>query len=239
MLVEHNKIYSNNFNPYLPSSDVHTAFPFPVGTGMWIAGGNHHQIRNNNIYDNWRRGTMIFSVPDSVICGPQTNNHDQEGCDPNAVSTSHFNRTYSNVMGLAPNGRSQPNGTDFWWDDFTDARGNCWYMNTGPRPITNSPRPLPDCDDGRNPDESVGIGNAVNEGELLSCLAAFETRNFDQSTTTCPWLHSPPRPGSSAARREANDPKQKARNRQALVDFCEENAETTTCERFEGLLRER
>jgi hypothetical protein len=182
---------------------------------------------------------MIFSVPDSLICGEQTNNHDQEGCDPNSVSTSHFNRTYSNVMGLAPNGQAMRNGTDFWFDDFPNSRGNCWYMNTGPRQITFSPRPLPDCDDGRNPDESVGIGNAVNEGELISCLAAFETRNFDRSTTTCPWLHPPQQPGSAAARRQENDPRQKARQRKALEDFCAANAESTTCKPFEDLLRGR
>ena len=41
MLVEENNIYSNNFNPYADrpaESTVIPAFPFPVGTGMWIAG---------------------------------------------------------------------------------------------------------------------------------------------------------------------------------------------------------
>ena len=44
-LFEGNRIYSNNFNPYAPDSDVKPAFPFPVGTGLWIAGGNQHQVR--------------------------------------------------------------------------------------------------------------------------------------------------------------------------------------------------
>ena len=24
-----------------------------------------------------------------------------------------------------------PNGTDFWWDEFADNKNNCWYDNTG------------------------------------------------------------------------------------------------------------
>ncbi len=63
-LLEKNKFYSNNFNPYLPSSDIDPTVPMPVGTGMWIAGGNGNTIRNNWFFDNWRRGTMLFAVPE-------------------------------------------------------------------------------------------------------------------------------------------------------------------------------
>ena len=42
--------------------------PVPVGTGMWIAGGNHNIVRNNHFWDNWRRGTMLFAVPDQLVC---------------------------------------------------------------------------------------------------------------------------------------------------------------------------
>ena len=41
-LVEHNNFYDNNFNAYAKDSDVRAAFPFPVGTGLWVAGGNNH-----------------------------------------------------------------------------------------------------------------------------------------------------------------------------------------------------
>ena len=41
-LLEKNKFYSNNFNPYTGSSDVRPTVPMPVGTGMWIAGGNNN-----------------------------------------------------------------------------------------------------------------------------------------------------------------------------------------------------
>ena len=43
-------------------------FPVPVGTGLWIAGGNDNIVRNNRFWDNWRRGTMLFAVPDATVC---------------------------------------------------------------------------------------------------------------------------------------------------------------------------
>jgi hypothetical protein len=196
MLVEHNRIYSNNFNTYSPDSDVRPAFPFPVGTGMWIAGGNHHTIRENHFYDNWRRGTMVFTVPDALVCGPAAGGNEQAGCSATRNSTSHYNRHYDNLMGVRPSGEADRNGTDFWWDSFPGSRGNCWFRNRGPRPITTSPAPLPDCDDGRDPAMSLGVGNP-NEAELASCLLAFETRNFDQSGP-CPWVRSPSDPDAGA-----------------------------------------
>ena len=47
-LIENNNFYSNNFNPYLPDSDVMPTVPVPVGTGLWIAGGNDNVMRNNH-----------------------------------------------------------------------------------------------------------------------------------------------------------------------------------------------
>lgn len=194
LLIEDNNFYSNNFNPYAPDSQVKPAFPFPVGTGMWIAGGNWHQVRNNRFWDNWRRGTMVFSVPDALVCGPQTGNQ-QAGCESGGVTTSYYNQTYDNIMGEDPSGKIDRNGVDFWWDQFGGSRGNCWYRNGGPRPITSDPQPLPDCDDGQDPASSVGTGNAKNEGELGSCAAAFETRNFEQPNP-CPWVTPPTDPGN-------------------------------------------
>ena len=232
MLVEKNNIYSNNFNPYDPDSDVIPAFPFPVGTGLWIAGGNHHTIKNNNIYDNWRRGTMIFAIPDVLICGDHTNNHEQKGCDKNKVNTSFFNTNASNVMGRAPDGSSKPNGIDFWWDHFPDNRGNCWYLNEGPQAMTFSPGPLPECDNGRNPESSMGRGDSANEAELFSCLAAFETRNFDRETTSCPWLYSPDKPKDTAEEREIEDEKNRARANEIGTRFCAETPDANTCRAF-------
>jgi hypothetical protein len=204
MLVEHNLFYSNNFNIYEEDSSVSPAFPFPVGTGMWIAGGNYHQVRENYFYDNWRRGTMLYSVPDQLICGPAAEGNEQAGCDPDGQTTSFYNSHYDNFMGVRPDGTADPNGTDFWWDPYPNTVGNCWWGNipADGAEITTSPGPLPDCDNGTNPDESVGMGNPAQTGELLSCLAAFETRTFDPNGP-CPWFKTPPepQPGESSSAR--------------------------------------
>lgn len=233
-LVERNNIYSNNFNPYSEDSDVTPAFPFPTGTGMWIAGANHITIRQNRIYDNWRRGTMVFAVPDALVCGPATDN-EQAGCDPAKTSTSHYNRQYANLLGVAPDGSKQPNGTDFWWDQFPGNSGNCWFQNTSLAAITSSPGSLPNCDNGRNPALSIGTGNVANEGELLSCFLAFATGDFDPERSPCPWFDSPPKPGSRAAR-EADVADQRARFRRAFVEFCKDGPDPT-CGPFEELTR--
>ena len=204
MLVEHNLFYSNNFNIYEEDSNVNPAFPFPVGTGLWIAGGNYHQVRENYFYDNWRRGTMLFSVPDLLICGPAADGNQQAGCDPDGQTTSFYNSQYDNHMGVRPDGTADPNGTDFWWDPWPNTVGNCWWGNipAAGAEITTSPGPLPDCNDGKNPEQSHGMGGPTQSAELVSCLAAFETRTFDPNGP-CPWFTTPPEPqpgGSPSAR---------------------------------------
>jgi hypothetical protein len=198
MLIEKNEFYSNNFNIYEEDSDINPAFPFPVGTGLWIAGGNAHQVRNNYIYDNWRRGTMLFSVPDQLVCGEAAGGNQQAGCDPNGQTTSYDNSFYDNYMGMRPDGTADPNGTDFWWDPYPGTTGNCWWGNKTPKGValTYSPAtsaPFPDCDNGNKRGESIGTGNPAQTGELLSCVAAFESRSFDPNGP-CPWFKTPPEP---------------------------------------------
>ena len=122
-LIENNEFYSNNFNPYLPGSDVVPTVPMPVGTGMWIAGGNNNIVRNNHFYDNWRRGAMLFAVPNSFVGGCGTPS--APDCQTTDFDTSYRNRFYGNMMGRTPNGtvdaeRQRPGRrrrADFWWDE--------------------------------------------------------------------------------------------------------------------------
>jgi hypothetical protein len=221
-LIENNEFHGNNFNPYLPAcgdgeepgpngpdqdcSDINPSIPVPVGTGLWIAGGNHNELRGNHFYDNWRRGTMLFSVPDSFVCGdgPTANGNEQAGCNQAQVNTSYRNRFHDNVMGRTPGGTPDPNGTDFWWDQFPGTQapgnGNCWYDNVGkdgtratltadppvgPVPHTSVPGTLPeDCA------TSQGVSGGSEEAELLACLAAFD-QGVDGA---CTWFTTPAEP---------------------------------------------
>jgi hypothetical protein len=189
-LVDHNNFYSNNFNPYLPGSDVVPTVPVPVGTGMWIAGGNANITRDNRFWDNWRRGAMMYAVPDAFVCDDPTNQI--PGCDPAQTNTSFRNSFHHNVMGIGPGGAHLPNGLDFWWSDWPGTTGNCWYQNTSYKPITTHPDPLPNCNNGQNPEQSVGNGDAEATSELLSCLAAVD--NPDPNSPTCDWFRTPPQP---------------------------------------------
>jgi hypothetical protein len=166
---------------------------------MWIAGGNANTIRNNRFWDNWRRGAMLFAVPDAFVCS-DTNNQ-VAGCDPTtpgASATSYRNRFHDNKMGQTPTGSASPNGVDFWWDQggvitSTDNSGNCWYGNTGsdgtPGSVTGTPSPsgvapdnLPsDCDNSPLPG---GLHGQI--AELLAC--------GEIGGSGCPWFTTPPKP---------------------------------------------
>jgi hypothetical protein len=219
-LLESNDIYSNNFNTYLAQcpagqqpgpngpnqgcSDVTPTVPVPVGTGMWIAGGNANVVRNNRFYDNWRRGAMLFAVADQFVCNDP--NNQVAGCDPAATTpaTSYRNRFFDNKMGQAPNGSAQPNGLDFWWDQgglilnpagIPANSGNCWYGNTGsdgtPGSVTGLPSPsgppgdnLPsDCNNSPLPGGQHG-----QVAELLTCSTV------PKGDPSCPWFTTPPKP---------------------------------------------
>jgi hypothetical protein len=201
-LIERNNFYSNNFNPYVAGSDVVPSVPVPVGTGLWIAGGNDNIVRNNYFYDNWRRGTMVFAVPDQVVCGPAGIDPTLlAGCNPAAAppSTSYRNQFYGNVMGRSPAGQVLPNGTgdvttgrtDFWWDQYLGNTGNCWHDNTGKDGsaggVTSTPPSplLPSACDS----SSIGTVGPQQEPELLNCLADIEFK-----TASCPWFTTPSKP---------------------------------------------
>jgi Right handed beta helix region len=209
-LVENNNFYSNNFNPYVAGSDVVPTVPVPVGTGLWIAGGNDNVVRNNRFYDNWRRGTMVFAVPDQVVCGPAGIDPTLlAGCNPTAVppSTSYRNEFYGNLMGRSTAGAVQPNGTgdvttgrtDFWWDQYLGNTGNCWHDNTGVNgdraSVTSTPPQSPVA--GQSPPgflpedcaSSTGTGGSAQEAELLNCFA-----DITANTSTCDWFSTPPKP---------------------------------------------
>jgi hypothetical protein len=179
---EKNRIYSNNFNSFLASSDVEPKVPVPVGVGILIAGGNGNEVRGNRIYDNWRRGTMLINVPDSFS--------NQNATTANTVS--HRNRFHDNVVGIAPDGTKLPNGVDFWWDEAPAQEDNCWFSNGAA--TTDPPAPLmpENCDNTSLPTPGYG---AKFGGELAPCAASIEGGSYDANS--CPWFRTPEKPSSS------------------------------------------
>jgi hypothetical protein len=193
-VFENNRIYSNNFNSFTSDSDVAPDVPVPVGVGILIAGGNNDKVRGNRFWDNWRRATMLIAVPDAV--SDKTDS---------AESTSHRNRFYDNVMGIAQNGQRKPNGVDFWWDQHPSNRNNCWYRNVGvdgtAKSITSDPPVNPVNGKLGLPSDCVNVSTgetyASKGPELGGCAASIE--NNEYNADICPWFRSPPPPGPGSA----------------------------------------
>jgi len=183
-IFEGNRIYSNNFNSFTADSDVEPVVPVPVGVGIMIAGGNGNEIRGNRIWDNWRRGTMLFQVPDAISGSEGTN------------STSHRNRYHDNVMGVDLQGQGSPNGVDFWWDGAPAQEDNCWFNNG--EVTSDPPAPLLP---GSCENTSSGLIYPTRAAELVGCAGAIETGSRDPEQ--CPWFATPPKPGSSSSARSA------------------------------------
>jgi hypothetical protein len=154
--IDHNLIYSNNFNTYAEDSPVDALVTVPMGTGVIFAGMNSARIHDNWFFDNRRFGTMLFAVPDPLTSfgGPEGDVFPGVACPgapQNGLSTSCGNRYFRNRMGQVPAGFAFPsvlrrygvphggdtrrrarNGVDFWWDEWASNTGNCWYGNRGP-----------------------------------------------------------------------------------------------------------
>ena len=178
-VIEGNRIYSNNFNTFEDGAQVRSTVPAAVGTGMWIIGGNDNLIKGNWIYDNWRNGTMLVTVPDAL------SNNFEKPPEPDKdykLSTSHRNRFEDNRLGVSPSGEKLPNGTDYWWDEL--GQGNCWEQDT---PFKSDPSPAPDCDDFPN----NGTGDPAKEAHLAAC--AFTTERSERDPA-CDWWTTPPPP---------------------------------------------
>jgi parallel beta helix pectate lyase-like protein len=234
-LFEKNRIYSNNFNDYAPGSDVKSAVGVPLGTGILIAGGNSNVVRDNRIYDNWRRGAMLLAVPDAISCPPGG-----QSCTPqNPSSTSYDDHYYGNQLGTGPAGQARPNGVDFWWDEFPSNTGNCWHDNLGPDGTnaswTGDPQRFPtagmsvpgflpeDCGASTN----VGLGNPEKEAVLAYCASAAI------GDPTCEWYQMPPKPGTSAAARYEGRSGQQAKailaQQQLAAPACQLVGTTASC----------
>jgi hypothetical protein len=155
--IDHNYIYSNNLDLFIPNPPVEPLVPVPIGTGILYAGMNDARVHDNWIFDNWRNGAMLFSIPDAFTNGGGAEGDifpgvSCPGAPQNGISTSCGNRYFDNFVGRAPRGfrfpetidmfgnahapddgkRAKPNGNDFWWGEFfPQSTGNCWFDNRG------------------------------------------------------------------------------------------------------------
>jgi hypothetical protein len=239
-VIDNNNFYSNNFNPYKPGTDVVPFIGSPVGTGLWLAGGNENVVRNNHFYDNWRRGMMLFAVPDATVCGPILGDTKTPipGCSVTGISTSYGNKIFGNKMGVSPSGAAKPNGTDFFWDSFPTNTGNCWWGNTGAggKKVTSNST-LPNCSNGTKPKSSFGVSNVLAEAELLTCLAGYQLAGYPNGDDTlCSWTVTPKKPGSKAARSTATSAASAttaSRQKTIMASFCSAGLGKRTCKPYQ------
>jgi hypothetical protein len=226
--IDHNRIYSNNLNLYVDNPPVDPLVAVPLGTGVIYAGMNDARVNSNYIFDNWRDGTMLIAVPDALTTagGAEGNVNPGISCPgapDNGISTSCGNQFFANRMGQAPLGFNfpaavglfgnahsggpgpHPNGTDFWWDEFSGNTGDCWFNNIGSDGTAGSitgpgagspPDLLPS-----NCDTSVGGGDAAKTAYLIDCSEGPD------ETGPCDWWDPAPKPESASAELEAAEQK--------------------------------
>jgi hypothetical protein len=187
----HNEIYSNNNNVFSKErQDYCMATPFakrkkeivcpqfqtPVGTGVVMGGANRDVLDANYIYDNWRQGVLLLTVPASLR-GDHDPAHQQD--------TSNQNHFTGNVMDKRPDGSPAPNGLDFKWDG--GGQGNCFQGNTTSRP--SDPATLPDC----NSASAVWLSpNPATFAPQVPCTAWDPYQ--DPQPVGCDWFTTPPKP---------------------------------------------
>jgi hypothetical protein len=187
---KNNEIYSNNNNVFdqkrqqycidTPFVDrkreiVCPQFQTPVGTGVVMGGANRDLLQDNYIYDNWRQGVILLSVP-AAIRGDNNPAHQQD--------TSNGNRFIGNIMGESPAGRRMPNGLEFEWD--SGGAGNCFEGNRMKSP--SDPSSLPACP-----------GAPIYQPPNLAVTAAqVPCTAWDPKTQPdppgCSWFTTPPKP---------------------------------------------
>ena len=161
--IDHNYIYANNLDLYTDDPPVDPLVGVPIGTGILYSGMNDARVHDNWIFDNWRDGAMLFSIPDALTNGGGAEGDifpgvSCPGAPANGLSTSCGNQFFRNSVGRAPNGfrytgaidlfgnahahddarPKKPNGNDFWWSELfpptPETAGSTTRASTGPRP---------------------------------------------------------------------------------------------------------
>src|SRR5262249_29353011 len=131
-VIENNDIHDNNFDIYAADSDVpargpgYDFFRYPVGTGVWITGGNDNAIRNNRIYNNGRFGVLIGA---NAAEAPLLATINGNMIGPNQMGAAAGNGAGPNSFLFPPGGYYVPGGSDYYWDGT--GNDNCFTLAGG------------------------------------------------------------------------------------------------------------
>ena len=163
--------YSNNFNVYEEDSTVKPGVPVP---------GRHRPVdrRRQPPPDPQQLLLRQLAPRDDALQrarpaglrrrAPAATS--RPAATPTARPRPSTTATTTTTWASAPDGTADPNGIDFWWDPYPGTVGNCWWDNT-PAPGSAdhhlARRRCPSCDNGTEPEQSVGTGNPAQTGELL------------------------------------------------------------------------
>ncbi len=204
-LIEGNSIHHNNFDIYASESDVppggpgYDFFRYPVGTGMWIIGGEDNVVRENRVHDNQRFGFIVAANP---LEGP-------------VLAAVHGNQFLDNLFGadagpgagpnstaFPPGGDYAPGGSDWYWDET--GNDNCFGPGAGKADPEEPPGPCPFPNEGY-PDVSVPLNKLA---VLVSCqITDPPTGATLDQPYPCPWGGFNPWPPDrrNGAERECGD----------------------------------
>ncbi len=203
-LVENNWIHHNNFDVYAAASDVppggpgYDFFRYPVGTGMWIIGGEDNVVRGNRVHDNQRFGFIVAANP---LEGP-------------VLAAVHGNQFMDNLFGaeagpgagpnstaLAPGGDYAPGGSDWYWDDT--GNDNCFGPN-------GAAKTDPEVPPGPCPFPNQGVQDVFAPPDKLALLVSCQISNPPTGRTfdlpyPCPWGGPNDADRRNGAERECGD----------------------------------
>ena len=232
MKIDNNYFYANNLDIYRDNAPFLARVPQAVGSGFMWPGHNNGRFEDNWVFDNWRQGTFLISIPDEIAGNAEGDVDPGIHC-PTAgegISTSCDNQFSGNHMGEVPkdfkafpeltmfdnptslkgNPKTAPNGVDFWWDEATPNTGNCWFDNTGPDgtrgSLTADPPigPAGTSTPGMLPEDcATSVGGANYSMKVPGLLNCFTNYEAeDYDGPGCTWFNTPPQPGTRAAAAE-------------------------------------
>jgi len=206
-VIENNHIHDNNFGIYAGTSDVpvrgpgYNFFRYPVGTGMWLIGGEDNLITGNRVHDNIRFGFILAGNPTEM---PAAQVHRNSFID-NYMGTAAGPGAGPNSTAFPPGGPYAPGGSDFFWDET--GNDNCWTNTLGP--VTTDPSPIPGPCPFPNTGNVTPIGNKLEI--LLSCLLVQVPGSDPPEYRTadlfypCPWGQTNDAPYQSSAEAECGN----------------------------------